>query len=142
MSDLGHRVRDARIARGQSLRKVAAKVGISVGYLCDIEHGRREPSWDVRAALCRVLGMDVAERRGLTLDDYRTLLHVRDVMLERDAVAAERDRLRLALENVRQLASRMQRRDPGSEDAGHLLRFCAEVGVVPSILRSEEVSDA
>lgn len=55
-------------------------------------------------------------------------------------VAAERDRLREALENVRMLVvSRAQRFDP--ELAGHLLRFCAEAGVTGSILRATLAPD-
>ncbi len=40
-----------------------------------------------------------------------------------------------ALENVRMLAKRLRRTDP--ENAAHLLRFCASVGMVDNILRDE-----
>lgn len=43
------------------------------------------------------------------------------------------ERATLALRNVRALALRMRKSDP--ENAGHLLRFCASVGVVASVLR-------
>lgn len=46
---------------------------------------------------------------------------------------------RQALRNVLMLAQRMSRR--GVEDADHLIRFCAEGGVEPSVLRGEVDDD-
>ena len=48
------------------------------------------------------------------------------------------ERAILALRNVRALAMRLRKKDP--ENAGHLLRFCASVGVVGSVLREEPKS--
>lgn len=59
----------------------------------------------------------------------------RELLAELDAVRAERDAMHLALQNVRALAMRLRRTD--AENAGHLLRFCADVGVVGSILRGQ-----
>lgn len=48
-------------------------------------------------------------------------------------LAAQAARMHLALRNVLALSHRIAKRDP--ENAGHLRRFCASAGVVPSILR-------
>lgn len=87
---------------------------------------------------------DAKEHRGVSrkqrriaeeLVDDRTLTDE-----ERDAIReslAEVDRLRSALRNVRAFAaSRLRKTDP--ENAGHLLRFCEEAGIVASVLRSEK----
>jgi len=50
---------------------------------------------------------------------------------------AEIKRLRQSLRSVRMLAARMQR--SGVEDAEHLIRFCAEAGVVANVLRDGEL---
>lgn len=47
--------------------------------------------------------------------------------------AEEAERLRRALKNVLALSHRIRKTDP--ENAEHLRRFCAEVGVVPEITR-------
>jgi hypothetical protein len=55
-----------------------------------------------------------------------------------DAITVENEAKRLALKNVMRLALELKRgrRDP-REAADHLLRFCREGGVEPTILRVE-----
>lgn len=60
---------------------------------------------------------------------------------ERDAALAECERLRNSLRNVMLLANKHRHRGDFLAYSNHLLRFCAEAGVVPSILRNQE-SDA
>ncbi|MET8850142.1 helix-turn-helix transcriptional regulator [Amycolatopsis sp. NPDC004625] len=63
---LGARIREARMARGLSLRAVARQVGLAGhGTLVDYEHGRRIPPDDLVAALERVLGIDDGSLRDL-----------------------------------------------------------------------------
>lgn len=47
----------------------------------------------------------------------------------------EADQMRRSLRNVMMLSHRIRKRDP--ENADHLLRFCRDAGVVPSILRDD-----
>lgn len=56
------------------------------------------------------------------------------------AAEAERDNLKLALQNVAMLAKRLRKTDP--ENAEHLLRFCREAGWEDSILREGGTEDA
>lgn len=55
--------------------------------------------------------------------------------MDEKTLAEENEAMRRALENVRMLAMRLRRTEP--ENAAHFLRFCAEVGVTGSVLRSE-----
>lgn len=43
----GEAVHDQRIRARLGLRETARKAGISPGHLSDIEHGRRQPSFEV-----------------------------------------------------------------------------------------------
>lgn len=52
-----------------------------------------------------------------------------------EVVENEVRQMETALRNVLSLASRMKRR--GIADADHMIRFCAEVGIVPRITRSK-----
>jgi transcriptional regulator with XRE-family HTH domain len=36
-------------------KQMAAELGISAGYLCDLEHGRRKPTVQLVHAICRFL---------------------------------------------------------------------------------------
>lgn len=56
-----------------------------------------------------------------------------DPSKEMDLCRARIAELERALRNVRLLAARVRRKDP--ENAEHLLRFCSEAGVLPSIVR-------
>lgn len=46
MNQFAKRFRDIRIANRATLRQIAASVGKTIGYLSDIEHGRRNPPDD------------------------------------------------------------------------------------------------
>jgi hypothetical protein len=40
-AELGKQMQDKRKAAGFTLKHVAEGMGVSIGYLCDLEHGRR-----------------------------------------------------------------------------------------------------
>lgn len=62
---IGAALRRARGDQGRTLRDVAAAARVSTGYLSEIERGRKEPSSEVLAALCRALRLDLTELLGL-----------------------------------------------------------------------------
>ena len=46
MTPFGAKLRDLRAARGQSLKQMAAALGVSPAYLSALEHGKRgRPTW-------------------------------------------------------------------------------------------------
>ena len=58
---IGTCLRRVRLAQGRSLRDVAGEAGVSTGYLSEVERGRKEASSEVLAAICRALGLDLAD---------------------------------------------------------------------------------
>lgn len=62
---LGEWLRDARIAKGVSLRSVAAQLEITPSYLSDIENDRRTPAEDVLRKLTEAVGVDFEDAMAL-----------------------------------------------------------------------------
>jgi transcriptional regulator with XRE-family HTH domain len=58
---LGGVIRRARHDQQRTLSEVAATAGVSVPYLSEIERGRKEPSSEMLAAVCRALGLDLLD---------------------------------------------------------------------------------
>lgn len=67
---LGAALRAARFRQHRSLRDVSARAGVSLGYLSEIERGRKEPSSELLAAVCAALDISLGE---LLADVCRTL---------------------------------------------------------------------
>lgn len=58
---LGARVRALRAEREWSLEELAHRAGMHVTYLSSIEHGHRNPTLNVMAALARALSVSLSE---------------------------------------------------------------------------------
>ena len=58
---IGECLRRARQGQGRTLRDVAEAAGVSIGHLSEVERGRKEPSSEVLDAICRALGLDLAD---------------------------------------------------------------------------------
>lgn len=56
----GDSVKAIRALTGQSAKSIAACVGISPQFLCDVENGRRDLKPDDLAVLAKVLGVPVS----------------------------------------------------------------------------------
>lgn len=67
----GAELRAARLRRRQTLAQVAARAGVSVQYLSEIERGRKEPSSEVLAAVTGALELTLLD---LTAGVARQLL--------------------------------------------------------------------
>ena len=55
--NLGARVRDARVLRGISLRKLAKKVGVSASFISQVEQDKCQPSLDTLRRIAGALGV-------------------------------------------------------------------------------------
>ena len=54
---LGYEVKNFRVSRGQTMREAAERIGISLTYFCQIEHGNRIPiKQETWTALFRWMG--------------------------------------------------------------------------------------
>jgi ribosome-binding protein aMBF1 (putative translation factor) len=58
---VGDRLRDERRRRGETQADVAARAGISVQYLSELERGRKEPSSEVLAATAGALDLTLLD---------------------------------------------------------------------------------
>jgi transcriptional regulator with XRE-family HTH domain len=59
--DLGARIRALRLARGETLRKLAAQAGVTESFLSQVERGVASPSIASVQRIARALGASIAE---------------------------------------------------------------------------------
>ncbi|MFB9239889.1 helix-turn-helix domain-containing protein [Plantactinospora siamensis] len=67
---IGAVLRRVRLRQGRTLRDVSRAAGVSLPYLSELERGRKEPSSEVLASICRALGMHLVD----LLDEVRAEL--------------------------------------------------------------------
>ena len=53
--EIGDVLRDVRLQRGQTLRQVASKASVALGYLSEVERGQKEASSEILAAVADAL---------------------------------------------------------------------------------------
>ncbi|TDW80957.1 helix-turn-helix domain-containing protein [Kribbella sp. VKM Ac-2566] len=58
---IGSVFRRLRRERGITLRELAELAQVSVPYLSEIERGRKEPSSEILAAICRALDLELSD---------------------------------------------------------------------------------
>src|SRR5258707_6091698 len=58
---LGDVVREARINQGRTLRQVSDAARVSLGYLSEVERGRKEPSSELLSAICDALDVSLSQ---------------------------------------------------------------------------------
>jgi transcriptional regulator with XRE-family HTH domain len=83
---IGGSLRRVRTARRRTLREVSRRARVSLGYLSEVERGRKEPSSELLAAICDALDVALSE---LLSDAAQTL----DAAAAADAAAARPQRL-------------------------------------------------
>ena len=58
---IGDSLRRTRVSQSRTLREVSNSARVSLGYLSEIERGRKEASSELLAAICDALGCDVGD---------------------------------------------------------------------------------
>ncbi|GAA4552550.1 helix-turn-helix transcriptional regulator [Pseudonocardia xishanensis] len=58
---IGGSLRRARTLRKRTLRDVSRAARVSLGYLSEVERGRKEPSSELLAAICEALDVSLAD---------------------------------------------------------------------------------
>ena len=58
---LGDVLRRHRVRQERTLRDVSAAAGVSLGYLSEVERGRKEASSELLAAICQALDVELSE---------------------------------------------------------------------------------
>ena len=58
---LGETLRDARTQQNRTLRDVSTAANVSLGYLSEVERGRKEASSELLASICDALDLELAD---------------------------------------------------------------------------------
>ncbi|BBX74191.1 helix-turn-helix transcriptional regulator [Mycobacterium shinjukuense] len=58
---IGEVLRGARTSQGRTLREVSDAARVSLGYLSEVERGRKEPSSELLNAICDALRVPLSE---------------------------------------------------------------------------------
>lgn len=61
---IGGSLRRARTARRRTLREVSRRARVSLGYLSEVERGRKEPSSELLASICDALDVALPDLLG------------------------------------------------------------------------------
>src|SRR3954471_23831028 len=70
---VGDVLRRHRLRQSRTLREVSAAAQVSLGYLSEVERGRKEPSSELLAAICAALDVSLADVLREVSDDLAML---------------------------------------------------------------------
>ncbi|MCD2197237.1 helix-turn-helix transcriptional regulator [Actinomycetospora endophytica] len=93
---IGGTIRRARTERRRTLRDVSKDARVSLGYLSEIERGRKEPSSELLAAICEALALSLPE----LLDDVADSMRPEPARLARRRLVGVDPALRSAVEEA------------------------------------------
>ncbi|MDQ2849087.1 MAG: helix-turn-helix domain-containing protein [Actinomycetota bacterium] len=69
---LGETLRDARTRQNRTLRDVSTAANVSLGYLSEVERGRKEASSELLASICGALELELSDVLSTVSDAIRT----------------------------------------------------------------------
>ncbi|HAQ59182.1 MAG TPA: transcriptional regulator [Microbacterium sp.] len=58
--EIGDVLRDFRLQKGQTLRQVAGKASVALGYLSEVERGQKEASSEILASVADALDVPIS----------------------------------------------------------------------------------
>jgi len=93
---LGDVLRRLRIRQGRTLREVSASARVSLGYLSEVERGRKEASSELLAAICAALETPLSQVFREVSDNFALAELQQDTVL----VAPREPGLRVAAERI------------------------------------------
>jgi transcriptional regulator with XRE-family HTH domain len=79
---IGDRLRRTRTAQHRTLREVSRTAKVSLGYLSEVERGRKEPSSELLAAICDALSLPLSDLLHGVAGDLRPHLVDRPVPVD------------------------------------------------------------
>ncbi|HEV2784219.1 MAG TPA: helix-turn-helix transcriptional regulator [Actinophytocola sp.] len=80
---IGDRLRHARTLQQRTLREVSRSARVSLGYLSEVERGRKEASSELLAAICDALELPLSELLHNVASDIGALTAVEDAVRSR-----------------------------------------------------------
>jgi transcriptional regulator with XRE-family HTH domain len=79
---IGDRLRHARTTQRRTLREVSRTARVSLGYLSEVERGRKEASSELLAAICEALELPLSELLHHVASDIGALSKTPDTVPE------------------------------------------------------------
>ena len=58
--EIGDVLRDLRLQKGQTLRQVASRASVALGYLSEVERGQKEASSEILASVAEALDVPIS----------------------------------------------------------------------------------
>lgn len=130
MPDIAKLIKDKRVARKWSLRRLGQKIGVTPAYVADIEAGRRLPSADLKERICSVLEIPSEE---FAAADSRLTPDLREWIEERPQLTALLRSVRASPESdtlIRRLARLITRRVKAQAPHGFLITWESELRAI------------
>ncbi len=121
---IGDSLRRARLAQHRTLREVSGSARVSLGYLSEVERGRKEASSELLAAICSALDVPLS----------RVLWDVSTIMADADGFGPLGD-LEPVLAGAPAEAGREAAPERGAEPAGFTDAGTEPTGVIPAAER-------
>ncbi|GLZ29799.1 transcriptional regulator [Lentzea sp. NBRC 105346] len=79
---IGDRLRHARTTQRRTLREVSRTARVSLGYLSEVERGRKEASSELLAAICEALDLPLSELLHKVASDIGAVSQTPDTLPE------------------------------------------------------------
>jgi transcriptional regulator with XRE-family HTH domain len=70
---LGEVLKDIRVDQGLTLRELSEKSAVSLGYISEIERGKKEVSSEVMFSLCKALDVPLSQVFGEVTTEMKVL---------------------------------------------------------------------
>ena len=71
--EIGDVLRDLRQQKGRTLRQVASRAAVALGYLSEIERGQKEASSEILAAVAYALDVPISQIMHLVAERFEAL---------------------------------------------------------------------
>ena len=92
---LGETLRDARNRQNRTLRDVSTAANVSLGYLSEVERGRKEASSELLASICDALDLELAD----LLDSVSAAMRTDTVTVDKSSVVSNSVKAAMAASN-------------------------------------------
>jgi transcriptional regulator with XRE-family HTH domain len=130
MSELGELIRNQRLARNWSLRRLGEEIGVTAAYVGDIEANRRQPGPELKQRIASVLSIATDD---LEAADSRLSSDLREWVDERPQLIAALRSLKASPESdmlIQRLARFLNRRYPPKAPRGTLVTWESELRAI------------
>lgn len=120
---LGETLRDARTRQSRTLRDVSNAANVSLGYLSEVERGRKEASSELLASICDALELELSD----VLDTASSALRT-----ETPVGAARLSKLAVTSNSAKPMASNLHKAGARPEQSDRSLRIVLPYRPTPS----------